>query len=91
MPPRNDSYLEQAQLTAENGSEKALIDLAKCLADQVSLSHLPPAEPSVFYGYPMRYPGWKVPFQTLIEHRKIPAAERIHYLKNISVVRLRTL
>lgn len=35
IPPRNDFYLEQAQLSAENDLEKALIDLAKCLAEQV--------------------------------------------------------
>ena len=29
----------------------------------------------------MRYPSWKIAFQTLIEHRSIPAGERLHYLK----------
>ena len=79
--PRNDPYMEQGRPSDGSSSEKALIDLAKSLAEQVSLSRLPPPEPSVFYGDPMRYPGWKAAFQTLIEHRRIPAAERIHYLK----------
>ena len=57
MAPRNDSYLEQAQVDEERNPEKALVGLAKCLAEQVSLSRLPPPEPSIFYGDPMRYPG----------------------------------
>ena len=81
MAPRNDLYLEQAQIDEENNPEKALVGLAKYLAEQVSLSRLPPPEPSIFYGDTMRYPGWKAAFQTLIEHQQIPAVERIHYLK----------
>ena len=68
MAPSNDLYLEQVQIDEEKNPEKALVGLAKCLAEQVSLSHLPPPEPSIFYGDPMRYPGWKAAFQTLIEH-----------------------
>ena len=52
-------------------------------ADQVSISRLPPPEPSVFHGDPLKYPGWKSAFQTLIEQRQIPANEKMHYLKNI--------
>ena len=47
----------------------------------MSLSRLPPPEPSVFLGDPLKYPSWKASFQTLIEQRQIPAIERIHYLK----------
>ena len=46
----------------------ALRELVKSLAEQVSLSRLPPPEPSMFYGNLMRYPSWKIAFQTLIEH-----------------------
>ena len=81
MAPRNDLYLEQAQVDEEKNPEKALVGLAKCLAEQVSLSRLPFPEPSVFYGDPMRYTGCKAAFQTLIEHRQIPAVERIYCLK----------
>ena len=81
MVPRNDLYLEQAQVDEERNPEKALVGLARCLAEQVSLSRLPPPEPSIFYRDPMRYPDWKAVFQTLIEHWQIPAVERIHYLK----------
>ena len=58
-----------------------LIELVKSLAEQVSLNRLPPPEPSVFYGDPMRYPSWKIAFQTLFEHQRIPAGERLHYIK----------
>ena len=63
------------------GWARTLWELVKSLAEQVSLSQLPPPEPSVFYGDLMRYPSWKTAFQTLIEHQRIPAGERLHYLK----------
>lgn len=62
-------------------TEQGLIELAKTLADQVNLSRLPSPEPSIFSGDPLSYPGWKSAFQILIEQRKIPPSERIHYLK----------
>ena len=43
MAPRNDLYLEQAQVDEERNPEKSLVGLAKCLAEQVSLSRLPPS------------------------------------------------
>ncbi|MES9904690.1 MAG: DUF1759 domain-containing protein, partial [Sedimenticola sp.] len=64
-----------------SNTEQGLIELAKSLADQVSLSRLPAPEPSTFTGDPLSYPGWKSAFQTLIERRQIPPSERIHYLK----------
>ena len=48
MAPRNDLYLEQAQVDKERNPEKALVGFAKCLVEQVSLSRLPPPEPSIF-------------------------------------------
>ena len=65
----------------DDTSGDALREQVKSLAEQVSLSRLPPPEPSVFYGDPMRYPSWKTAFQTLSEHRMIPAGERPFYLK----------
>ena len=62
-------------------ADQKLLDLAKSLADQVSISRLPPPEPSVFHGDPLKYPGWKSAFQTLIEQCQIPANEKMHYLK----------
>ena len=62
-------------------TEQCLIELAKTLADQVSLSRLPSPEPSIFSGDPLSYPGWKSAFKILIEQRQIPPSDRIHYLK----------
>ena len=62
-------------------SEQALLSLVKSLTDQVNLGRLPAPETSIFTGDPLKYPGWRVDFTTLIEQRKIPSAERIHYLK----------
>nr|XP_034330613.1 uncharacterized protein LOC117690468 [Crassostrea gigas] len=61
--------------------EQGLLSLANSLAQQMSLSRLPPPEPYIFFGDPLNYPGWKVAFQALIEQRQIPVTERIHYLK----------
>jgi hypothetical protein len=50
------------------------------LAQQLGMSRLPPPEPTVFYGDPLKYPGWKSSFEMLIESKDIPAPERLHYL-----------
>ena len=64
-----------------NKTEQGLLELANSLANQVSLSRLPPPEPNIFNVDPLSYPGWKSAFQILIEQRNIPPSERIHYLK----------
>ena len=70
----------QPQVNNLSGPQQVL-DLAKCFAEQVSLSRLPPPEPSTFSGDPLQYPGWKSSFEALIEHKGIPASERFHYLR----------
>ena len=69
------------QVPTTSTTEQVLVSLVKSLTDQVNLGRLPAPEPSVFTGDPLKYPGWKVDFTMLIEQRKIPSAERIHYLK----------
>ena len=69
------------QVPTTSTTEQVLVSLVKSLTDQVNLGRLPGPEPSVFTGDPLKYPGWKVDFTMLIEQRKIPSAERIHYLK----------
>ena len=76
----HDIHSQQTDRMGDDTSGDALRELVKSLAEQVSLSRLPPPEPSVFYGDPMRYPSWKIAFQTLIEHRRITAGERLHSL-----------
>ena len=79
--PDNQPPALHADRMGDDTLGDALRELVKSLAEQVSVSRLPPPEPSVFYGDPMRYLSWKIAFQTLIEHRRIPAGERLHYLK----------
>ena len=61
--------------------EQVLLELVKSLSDQVNLGRLPAPEPAVFTGDPLKYPGWEIDFTTLIEQRKVPPTEHIHYLK----------
>ena len=51
------------------------------LADELSLSRLPPPELYVFKGDALDYPGWKSAFYLLIEKKNIPSSEKIHYLR----------
>ena len=81
-PSHKTNLLNEASSNGTNvTSEQTLMSLVKSLTDQVNLGRLPAPEPSVFTGDPLKYPGWKVDFTMLIEQRKIPSAERIHYLK----------
>ncbi|XP_060585528.1 uncharacterized protein LOC132741396 [Ruditapes philippinarum] len=65
----------------DHSNEKEIANLAKVLADQVSLSRLPPPEPTIFYGDPIQFPAWKAAFNTLIDKINLPDGEKIHYLK----------
>lgn len=66
------------------GCEHEMSDIAtmtKTFAEQLTLNRLPIPEPSVFHGDPLKYTMWKCAFETLIENRNIPPAERLFYLK----------
>ncbi|XP_038069094.1 uncharacterized protein LOC119738319 [Patiria miniata] len=67
--------------SAEQSSTAHILGITKCLVDQLSLSRLPPPEPGLFSGDPLKFPSWKSSFETLIERRGIPPSERLHYLK----------
>ena len=68
-----------------NGSHEncnqQMVELTASLLQQMNLSRLPPPEPSIFDGDPLKYPSWKSSFSILIEQKQIPAAEKIHYLR----------
>ena len=64
-----------------NLASEEILKLTKTLAEQVIISRLPPPEPTVFDGDPLKFPGWKCAFHTLIEQKQIPAPEKIHYLR----------
>ena len=70
--------------TVANSSQSSTSDvavLAEALASAISLNRLPPPEPSIFDGDPLRYNDWSVSFRTLIESKAIPSSDKIHYLK----------
>ena len=50
-------HSQRTDRMGDDTSGDALRELVKSLAEQVSLSRLPPPEPSVFYGDPMWYPS----------------------------------
>jgi len=61
--------------------DTGILELTKSLSEQLALSRLPPPEPGIFNGDPLKYPGWKSAFQTLIERKSIPSSEKVHYLR----------
>ena len=63
--------------TLERTTTKVMADLA----EQLYVSRIPIPEPPVFSGDPLEYASWKSAFETLIEQKQIPEAEKIHYLK----------
>ena len=65
----------------QNVSQQQIHELTRSFAEQVSLSRLPVPEPTTFNGDPLKFPGWKSSFDTLIDQKGIPSNERIHYLK----------
>ena len=78
----SSSVMAPGQNTQQSNSiEQGLLDLARSLADQMTISRLPPPEPSVFTGDPLSYPSWKAAFESLFEQKKMPTSERLHYLK----------
>ena len=65
----------------QNVSQQQICELTRSFAEQVSLSRLPVLEPTIFNEDPLKFPGWKSSFDTLIDQKGIPSNERIHYLK----------
>jgi hypothetical protein len=44
---------------------KSVMHFTKSLVEQISLNRLPPPEPGIFFGYPLKYPAWKIAFKIL--------------------------
>ncbi|XP_038070490.1 uncharacterized protein LOC119739571 [Patiria miniata] len=70
---------QPSPVQASEGGEVAA--LARSLRDCMTIHKLPPPEPSVFTGDPIRYVEWKASFKTLIESKAISTPERVYYLK----------
>ena len=54
---------------------------SKCFAEQMYINRIPLPEPGIFRGDPIDYPCWKEAYDTLIGSRRLPARERVHYLR----------
>lgn len=67
---------EQPSVIQENTG-----DLVRVLAEAMSANRLPIPEPTVFSGDPLKFKHWKASFQTLIERKNIPTAEKIFFLQ----------
>lgn len=55
--------------------------LAQAVQDSIVVNRLPAPEPSVFDGNPIHFIEWKALFMSLIDQRKISAADKLYYLK----------
>ena len=51
------------------------------LAEYMLATRVQPPEPPIFSGDPLEYPGWKSAFEALVENKRIPGCDKIHYLK----------
>ncbi|XP_055956701.1 uncharacterized protein LOC130012550 [Patella vulgata] len=83
-PPMNNADHSHASQSAPAQVSSAVhvpaSDLVRILTDQANFNRLPPPEPGVFSGDPLKYPNWKCAFKTLIEHKNIPKEQCMHYL-----------
>ena len=56
-------------------SQQQICELTRSFAELVSLSRLPVPELTIFNGDPLKFPGWKSSFDTLIDQKGIPSKE----------------
>lgn len=89
VPSEHTTAQRCADKSNSDPSEVGVFELTKSLAEQLSLSRLPPPEPGIFDGDPLKYPGWKSAFHVLIDQRNIPPSERIYYLRKYLSERVR--
>lgn len=64
-----------------DGKTQETDNLAKVLANSLSISRLPVPEPTTFTGDPLKFIDWKMSFTALIDRKLIPASEKMFYLK----------
>jgi hypothetical protein len=79
--PQVNNTTTQVQHNKVDLDPHHLHDLFASFSNLVNINRLPIPEPGVFTGDPIQYPSWRRAFQTLIEDRNIPPADRIHYLQ----------
>ncbi|KAG1940147.1 hypothetical protein F2P79_016875 [Pimephales promelas] len=74
-PPPNRDVTPRGELQDD------MRELVKVLAEAMTANRLPIPEPSVFSGDPLKFNHWKSSFQTLIEKKNIPTAEKVFFLQ----------
>ena len=79
--PRGEACNKDPTNNTHQLSDSDQLQIFKLFADQINLGRLPSPEPGIFTGNPMDYPTWSVAFDTLIEQKRIPPAERLYHLK----------
>ena len=77
LNPFASSFVPKSKEHTESSTTHVPADLV----EQLYISRIPVPEPPVFPGSPLEYAAWKSAFEILIENKRIPPAEKIHYLK----------
>lgn len=52
----------------------------KAFAEAITAHRIPIPEPAVFSGDPLKFNDWKLSYQTLTDHKNLPAQEKIFFL-----------
>ncbi|XP_070180319.1 uncharacterized protein [Littorina saxatilis] len=84
MPGRTDNNPTKQNLRAHASvftPETHDENLVEALARAITSSRLPIPEPPIFTGDSLQYPDWSFSFTSLIENKRVPPEERIHFLK----------
>lgn len=68
-------------VTPKSEHQNDMQELVKVLAEAMTANRLPIPEPSIFCGDPLKFNHWKSSFQTLIEKKNIPTAEKVFFLQ----------
>ena len=84
LNPYASNFVPKSQEHTESNTTHVLADLA----EQLYIGRIPVPEPPVFSGSPLEYAAWKSAFEILIENKRIPPAEKIHYLKRYCPAKL---
>ena len=82
LNPNAQRFVPQANTQQESGLTANTPHVMAYLVEQLYLSRVPAPEPRFFSGNPLEYVAWKSAFEALIDQRRIPAREKMHYLKN---------
>ena len=64
-----------------SASSDLSVKMIEALTKAISTQKLPPTEPDIFTGDPLKYPDWIHSFNAIIDSCEIPDGEKILYLK----------